>query len=144
MGRPKVADSDRRRASAACALCRSIKKKCSGTAPCSHCERRGNAASCVMLEPYRRQTSREAPLSSITKKPQRHAISTQASRILARSTRKHDAPEEICLPVTPARQCVASRRPHRTSEYSNAEQNPLPRPRMLMNLRGERGTESLY
>ena len=48
MPRPKVHPSQRRRAAEACRFCREAKKKCSGTAPCIHCQRRGIGETCVI------------------------------------------------------------------------------------------------
>lgn len=48
MPRPRVLPSQRRRAAEACNFCRDAKKKCSGTAPCSHCLRRGIGSQCII------------------------------------------------------------------------------------------------
>lgn len=48
MPRPKVLPSQRQRAFEACGACRESKKRCSGTAPCTHCLRRGLGSSCLI------------------------------------------------------------------------------------------------
>lgn len=48
MPRAKVADSQRQRAAEACAYCRESKKRCTGTAPCSQCQRRGRSDECFI------------------------------------------------------------------------------------------------
>lgn len=48
MPRPKVHPSMRQRASEACNSCREAKKRCSGTAPCTHCLRRGTGDTCFI------------------------------------------------------------------------------------------------
>lgn len=48
MPRPKVHDSQRQRAAEACSFCRESKKKCSGKAPCTQCQRRGLEQECTI------------------------------------------------------------------------------------------------
>jgi hypothetical protein len=48
MPRPKVPPSQRRRAAEACNACRESKKRCTGTAPCTHCLRRGLERDCFI------------------------------------------------------------------------------------------------
>ncbi|VUC37378.1 unnamed protein product [Clonostachys rosea] len=48
MPRPKLLSSQRQRAAEACNACREAKKRCSGTAPCTHCLRRGLGSSCFI------------------------------------------------------------------------------------------------
>lgn len=48
MPRPKVHDSQRQRAAEACSFCRESKKKCSGKAPCTQCQRRGLEEECTI------------------------------------------------------------------------------------------------
>ncbi|KAM0715806.1 hypothetical protein Q7P37_008320 [Cladosporium fusiforme] len=48
MPRAKVLDSQRQRAAEACSYCRETKKRCTGTAPCSQCQRRGRSDECFI------------------------------------------------------------------------------------------------
>ncbi|KJZ78207.1 hypothetical protein HIM_02245 [Hirsutella minnesotensis 3608] len=48
MPRPRVPPSQRRRTAEACDYCREVKKKCSGTTPCTHCLRRGIGNRCCI------------------------------------------------------------------------------------------------
>lgn len=48
MPRAKVPDDRRQRAAEACSYCRETKKRCSGTVPCTHCQRRGLAGECAI------------------------------------------------------------------------------------------------
>ncbi|PHH72546.1 hypothetical protein CDD82_5926 [Ophiocordyceps australis] len=61
MPRPRLLPSQRQRAAEACQACRHFKKKCSGTAPCHHCLRRGIAAQCHIT--FARRGSRAVGLS---------------------------------------------------------------------------------
>jgi hypothetical protein len=53
MPRPKVPLSQRQRAVGACNFCRSSKKRCSATVPCTACVRRGRADSCYLPQSNR-------------------------------------------------------------------------------------------
>ncbi|KAM0262170.1 hypothetical protein ACHAQJ_001913 [Trichoderma viride] len=59
MPRPKVHPSQRQRAAEACNFCRTSKKRCSATVPCTACQRRGIGASCYLT--YRPRGSRKLP-----------------------------------------------------------------------------------
>lgn len=59
MPRPKVHPSQRQRAAEACNFCRSSKKRCSATVPCTACQRRGIGASCYLT--HRPRGSRKLP-----------------------------------------------------------------------------------
>lgn len=48
MPRPKVQESQRRRAAEACHYCRASKKKCSGVSPCTQCQERGLPEQCLI------------------------------------------------------------------------------------------------
>jgi hypothetical protein len=48
MPRPKVLPSQRQRAVEACNACRSTKKRCSGTVPCTQCQKRGLQDTCFL------------------------------------------------------------------------------------------------
>ncbi|KAL3455839.1 hypothetical protein BJX64DRAFT_271638 [Aspergillus heterothallicus] len=58
MPRPKVLPANRLRAPEACLACRTSKKRCSGTFPCTKCIRNGRADTCV---PFRRANSTPNP-----------------------------------------------------------------------------------
>lgn len=54
MARPKVHPNNRKRATEACNFCRSSKKRCSATVPCTACLRRGIADTCFLTYQPRR------------------------------------------------------------------------------------------
>lgn len=60
MPRPRLDPSQRQRAAEACNLCRETKKRCSGTAPCTHCLRRGIGDTCFISNRPRRHRSSAA------------------------------------------------------------------------------------
>ncbi|KAF5501750.1 Filamentous growth regulator 27 [Colletotrichum siamense] len=64
MPRPKVPESLRQRAAEACSFCREAKKRCSGTAPCTQCVRRGLERDCCMTELPRGSRTRKISKSS--------------------------------------------------------------------------------
>lgn len=61
MPRPRLLPSQRQRAAEACKFCRDSKKRCSGTAPCSHCLRRGIGGECYITPRPRRSRPVRVP-----------------------------------------------------------------------------------
>lgn len=166
MPRPRLLPSQRRRAAEACNFCRDAKKKCSGTAPCTHCLRRGIGAQCTIT--LRRRGSRgahsgDAPSHdeaesqpSASKAPSRNESGIGSNRVnhrgssiyngteAAESTSK-DTGNATFRPLSPSDSRLGLSMPessdeprrHRTSDASSVSGNP--HSRMLLNLRGERG-----
>lgn len=66
MPRPRLDPSQRQRAAEACNLCRETKKRCSGTAPCTHCLRRGIGDTCFISNRPRRHRSSAAAAAAAT------------------------------------------------------------------------------
>ncbi|KXH52876.1 hypothetical protein CSAL01_09801 [Colletotrichum salicis] len=112
MPRPKVPESQRQRAAEACRFCREAKKKCSGTAPCNQCVRRG-------LEPDCRMTY--LPRGSRTKKPS----ATRASNAGGRKSRAPLEHGSITVSTNPLG--LSKTRPRRHDEIE-IEQFPNPFP----------------
>ncbi|KAF7560207.1 hypothetical protein G7046_g3929 [Stylonectria norvegica] len=61
MPRPKVPNSERKRAAEACNFCRTSKKRCSATVPCTACQRRGIGSSCFLTYMPRGSRAAVAP-----------------------------------------------------------------------------------
>lgn len=61
MARPKVHPNNRKRATEACNFCRSSKKRCSATVPCTACLRRGIADTCFLTYQPRRASRQQPP-----------------------------------------------------------------------------------
>ena len=168
MPRPRLLPGQRRRAAEACSFCREAKKKCSGTAPCTHCLRRGIAGQCsISLRPRGLRhggldsgpsLGPATPTPGATPgrlAPSRHERPNQQSTVSPLTTRSgdraasHDEPDDFS-PLTPSdsRQSVtiptgaSSRRAHRHSDASSISA-ANPHARMLLNLRGERGEHAL-
>ncbi|KAK1624124.1 hypothetical protein BDP81DRAFT_330602 [Colletotrichum phormii] len=112
MPRPKVPESQRQRAAEACRFCREAKKKCSGTAPCNQCVRRG-------LEPDCRMTY--LPRGSRTKKPS----TTRASNAGGRRSRASLEHGSITVSTNPLGLSKTRSRRHDDIEI---EQSPNPFP----------------
>ncbi|KAK1659129.1 hypothetical protein BDP55DRAFT_697845 [Colletotrichum godetiae] len=112
MPRPKVPESQRQRAAEACRFCREAKKKCSGTAPCNQCVRRG-------LEPDCRMTY--LPRGSRTKKPSTMRATNAAGR-RSRASLEHSS---ITVATNPL---GLSRTRSRRHDDIDIEQSPNPFP----------------
>ena len=190
MPRPKVHPSMRQRASEACNSCREAKKRCSGTAPCTHCLRRGTGDSCYISHRPRghrghRQSLPEEPPSQIlnqdvttyslpTFEGIRPVTSAERSSLRALQSPVTSAllgPQQAATPVNPTppsrtnefrpispsdsrtteadgstarshgRPSVSSTsRPVQEWESEPSLLSVKPSSRMLLNLRGERGT----
>ncbi|KAG8406526.1 hypothetical protein J3459_018689 [Metarhizium acridum] len=165
MPRPKVLPSQRRRAAEACNFCRDAKKKCSGTAPCSHCLRRGIGSQCIITlrsRGSRNQAASDGPILPSDTQPHRIGLEAQ-SDVLDIVTSGPGCTPSAQLPVLnvngkgrrkgpdassfrppspsdsrPSFEGSESpeRRRHQASDASSASGNP--HSRMLLNLRGER------
>jgi hypothetical protein len=157
MGRSKVPDSERRRATRACTLCRAAKKKCSASIPCTYCRQRGLAASCFVTNNNGRQSSKETnSLSndqeslSISDSPVQHA--QYHADIVPGATHSgyqegqpsvigDGALAEMNLSKSPSGIPVQIESQRRASDDVNVGEEPIFRPRLLLNLQGEQGME---
>jgi hypothetical protein len=167
MPRPKVLPSQRRRAAEACNFCRDAKKKCSGTAPCSHCLRRGIASQCTITLRPRGSRIGFTSEASIGTQPHATKVGAQPKALDQQTTRPQPAISMVNLngqgrrngsdssafrppspsdsrPSISASKSPEGHKQHRTSDASSATENP--HSRMLLNLRGERGriTSEMY
>lgn len=151
MPRPKVPAHQRQRAAEACSLCRETKKRCSGTAPCSQCQRRGLERQCFMT--YAPRGSRARAKTQTSNRSASNAGSTTESwpqDLPGLLSPEREPPTESCpssiiaednqfQPVSPSE---SNRGEYNDSSKSNpctdncSATNPS---RMLRNLRGERG-----
>ena len=155
MPRPRLLPGQRRRAAEACSFCREAKKKCSGTAPCSHCLRRGIAAQCsISCRPRGLRhggglgsgSVRGPPAPARTPPPreeppdEQSAVSPLTTRGRHRPAPGSDHGGDFCPPSpTLSRQSAAiTAGAHRHSDASSMSA-ANPHARMLLNLRGERG-----
>lgn len=135
MPRPKVHPANRLRAYEACNACRSTKKRCSGTFPCSKCIRLGRADTCVPSPRSAAQrptaNTRISGNSNASYDSGRRPTTTLSAGSLA--GRADSASIEASEPSrsTVDTQPMSPETLHRTH------------PRMLRNLRGERGNIAL-
>ncbi|PHH90214.1 hypothetical protein CDD83_4219 [Cordyceps sp. RAO-2017] len=150
MPRPRVLPANRRRTALACNFCREVKKRCSGSVPCTHCLRRGIASQCC-IGPRPAPASQPVPAPApaplpppVAPSPGEPASADASSvRDVGRVTPGKRG-RQVFRPPTPSdsrRSVDAPRTPR--------QQQPTPRPapsslpassnsRMLLNLRGER------
>jgi hypothetical protein len=160
MPRPKVLPSQRRRAAEACNFCRESKKKCSGTAPCSHCLRRGISSQCVITLQPRGGTNKHATQlrgTGIGGQGESLNQGTGSNRPAPMSLtrvngngRIQEQGESSFRPISPSEsrpsfatsESPERQRQHHASDSSSVSGNP--HSRMLLNLRGERGMLSCF
>lgn len=168
MPRPKVHESQRQRAAEACSFCRDTKKKCSGAAPCTQCQRRGLHDECFITYLPRGSRSRNQRAAAEASRQHRTSVS-QGSVSSAQNTASMALPSptdtrpgvrdpqeaarsEAFRPLSPSEsreenddgsvhrgQRSASARS--TSNRSAGHEHSLatPGPRMLLSSHGERG-----
>lgn len=166
MPRPKVHPSQRRRAAEACNFCRTSKKRCSATVPCTACQQRGIASSCYLTNRPRGSRSATKNQSSLNNDGAglgNFGSNTSASPNLwtpARTSRQdHSTWPTNTTPLGPNSSSYQPISPSESrTEAADADKNvtpgssALPEPssgtpplgreshaRMLLNLRGERG-----
>lgn len=169
MPRPKVLPSQRKRAAEACSFCRTSKKKCSATVPCTACQRRGIGHTCYLTNSPR--ASRSAPRRSLQDAPthgspinQGPSLSNESDHNSRDSTAwplsgsprawlpSQPTPslhQDAYQPISPSDSRTAITDAHPTEpDPSPQGQSTLPETpalgpeshaRMLLNLRGERG-----
>lgn len=156
MGRPKVPDSERRRAAVACTYCRAMKKKCSATIPCVHCQRRGIGASCsftsLQTRPENappRSLRTRLPSAVISASPMTPgtAVSASPPRNAGLNINFDDQSSSSATAVSPSTHkrrysSADATNPHkhaRTAKCLSDDRGARTRPRFLLNRRGEQG-----
>jgi len=133
MGRPKVLPANRLRANTACTACRSSKKRCSGSFPCTNCIHKGRGRLCI-------------PFKSISDSPARTRSSATRSSIENNAEWNDDAlaaDPQTPLVSPPDNSAVETQLgPEPGAGSRSPEATHRTHPRMLRNLQGERGTVS--
>jgi hypothetical protein len=152
MPRPKVPPSQRRRAAEACNACREAKKRCTGTAPCTHCLKRGVERDCFITYAPRGSAAKakaigEAQARASSSNQTNPRADFEVSPLCAlESSNVEDSVSETqdasFQPLSPSDSRAElqngmgsndnRRRPSSSASTTNC-------PRMLLNLRGERG-----
>jgi hypothetical protein len=154
MPRPKVPPHRRQRVVQACNACRAVRKRCSGAAPCTLCQRRGIGRSCSI------------PVHAPAANPQGVVASERQGAILDSADLPAGLIEQAPLTQTPplnaagslassTSQAIGPSHPGdrtlnemRLSNHENRPESPIlgakPQPRMLLNLHGERGAYLLF
>ncbi|ESU15586.1 hypothetical protein FGSG_09064 [Fusarium graminearum PH-1] len=131
MPRPIVPAHQRQRAAEACNLCRETKKRCSGSAPCTQCVRRGLESQCFITYAPRGSRTRAraeraaATVNSVTSTGRTSSVSNQ-------SVQQNLETEENYRPLSP------SHSQQEDDRDSQADASSATNPRMLLNSRGER------
>ncbi|KAJ5762573.1 uncharacterized protein N7511_005955, partial [Penicillium nucicola] len=127
MARPKVLPANRLRANTACTACRSSKKRCSGSFPCTNCISKGRSRTCTPFKSFDtslRNRPVHAAAENTNSPPWRETVpGTQVS------ARSHTL--EI---VNPRRESNTAWEPGSHSPEATHRTHP----RMLRNLHGER------
>lgn len=164
MPRPKVHPSQRKRAAEACSFCRMSKKKCSATAPCTACQRRGIGHTCYITNSPRAprsaarqslsQLSDSSPHNPTARIPNttRHGSGNEGdwspsesrtwvpTQITPQDAYQPISPSDSRTAVTDSNAVEANRSP---SQHVSQQEPPAlgqeSHARMLLNLRGERG-----
>ncbi|KAF4974589.1 hypothetical protein FZEAL_8516 [Fusarium zealandicum] len=148
MPRPKVPAHQRQRAAEACNLCRETKKRCSGSAPCPQCVRRGLEHQCIITYAPRGSRTRARARAEA---PVRNAASGDTSWTQEAPT----LPSPVRAPDRQIRQRGDTDMASDFQPLSPSDSHPeddegcslsgqtdasstTNRPRMLLNLRGER------
>ncbi|RGP59202.1 hypothetical protein FSPOR_11495 [Fusarium sporotrichioides] len=131
MPRPIVPAHQRQRAAEACNLCRETKKRCSGSAPCTQCVRRGLESQCFITyaprgSRTRARAERAAAINSVASTGRTSSVSNQ-------SVQQNLETEENYRPLSPSHSQQDDDRDSQADASSAT--NP---PRMLLNSRGER------
>ncbi|KPM35219.1 hypothetical protein AK830_g11353 [Neonectria ditissima] len=98
MPRPRVHPSLRQRAAEACNYCRTSKKRCSATAPCTACVRRGIEASCYLThKPWGTRRSQTAVAVTASSPRQGSVSASSAGPLVAASASESTSAESRVL-----------------------------------------------
>jgi hypothetical protein len=128
MARPKVLPANRLRANTACTACRSSKKRCSGSFPCTNCINKGRSRTCTPFKSLN---------TSLRNRPA-HASRPEASDRLTWNDAETEAQSSL---RSRTHEIITPRRESDTLETGSRspEATHQTHPRMLRNLQGERG-----
>lgn len=128
MARPKILPANRLRANTACTACRSSKKRCSGSFPCTNCINKGRSGTCTpfkSLDTSLRNRPVPALRPQVSNRPPRGETEPEAQGSLRSQT--HEV-------ITPRRESDTLEPESRSPEATHRTHS-----RMLRNLQGERG-----
>jgi hypothetical protein len=128
MARPKVLPANRLRANTACTACRSSKKRCSGSFPCTNCVNKGRSRTCTpfkSLDTDLRNRPVPASRPQVSNRPPWSETEPEAQSSLRSQT--HEV-------ITPRRESDTLEKGSRSPEATHRTHS-----RMLRNLQGERG-----
>ncbi|KAF5256327.1 hypothetical protein FOXYS1_13201 [Fusarium oxysporum] len=128
MPRPIVPAHQRQRAAEACNLCRETKKRCSGSAPCTQCVRRGLESQCFIT--YAPRGSRTRARAEAAKAAAAESVTTEQMSASSHQSSQPMETDEGYRPLSPSHSQQDDEKDSQT-EASNP-------PRMLLNSRGER------
>lgn len=132
MPRPIVPAHQRQRAAEACNLCRETKKRCSGSAPCTQCVRRGLESQCFIT--YAPRGSRTRARAEAAKAAAAGSVTTEQMSASSHQSSQPMETDEGYRPLSPSHSQQDDEKDSQT-EASNP-------PRMLLNSRGERGMKA--
>lgn len=131
MPRAIVPAHQRQRAAEACNLCRETKKRCSGSAPCTQCVRRGLDQQCfITYAPRGSRTRARAEAAS------RAAASITTDRMSISSNQSSQPNLDTNEGYRPLSPSHSQQDDEKDGQPEASSTNP---PRMLLNSRGERG-----
>ncbi|KAF4986736.1 hypothetical protein FGRMN_10701 [Fusarium graminum] len=131
MPRPIVPAHQRQRAAEACNLCRETKKRCSGSAPCTQCVRRGLDQQCFITYAPRGSRTRARAAASL-QAAARSNTTARTSISSQQSVPSNLDTDEGYRPLSPSH---SQQDDEKESQTDGSSTNP---PRMLLNSRGER------
>jgi hypothetical protein len=144
MPRRKVLPSQRQRVTEACKLCQEAKKRCSGTAPCANCLRRGLGSSCVISNRPRRQriADGETTVPNQSKKLLQQVSTTVPAAAPSNDTSNHPITPMQLTGIETSENEESNEQQLKQHTTNGVEESSLPQaisPRMLWNGRGEQG-----
>lgn len=145
MPRPRVQPRNRKRVIQACSTCRYSKKRCSGTAPCSECQKRGLSTTCVLpFHPQRSQKSRNAGQHSLQEPGSVSHFAAPKAFSSAMPNSDRGEPQASSHGIWNAMDPATASSYSTTTRLNKPPPSAFPKPskrkgRMLLNARGERG-----
>ncbi|KAF4454887.1 hypothetical protein F53441_2680 [Fusarium austroafricanum] len=132
MPRPIVPAHQRQRAAEACNLCRETKKRCSGSAPCTQCVRRGLEGQCfITYAPRGSRTRARAEAARAAAAAGVNSTTTEQMSTSSVQSSQLNETDEGYRPLSPSHS-------QQDDEKDSQEASATNPPRMLLNSRGER------
>ncbi|KAJ6029717.1 hypothetical protein N7499_000864 [Penicillium canescens] len=127
MARPKVLPANRLRANTACTACRSSKKRCSGSFPCTNCINKGRSRTCT-------------PFKSLDTNLRNRPVPASRPQVSGRPPWSETEPEAQSSLRSQIHEVITPRRESDTLETGSRSPEATHRThsRMLRNLQGER------